>query len=90
MAKEDRWFNIKRKARRKKNKWIQRAIKHPGALKAWLKKRHPELLKRNREISFTKLRRFYYKNKDRLTAHRRRQIQLALNLHKMSRKRRKR
>jgi len=86
MAKEDRWFNIKRKARRKKDKWIQRAIKHPGALKQWLRKRHPELLKRNREISFTKLRQFYRKNKDKLTTHRRRQIQLALNLHKLKRR----
>ncbi|WP_155589485.1 hypothetical protein [Sulfolobus acidocaldarius] len=51
-------------------KWIQKAIKHPGALKSWLKTEHPELLKENGEIAWTKLRKFYEKHKDELTEHR--------------------
>jgi len=30
----------------KGKRWIQKAVKHRGALKNWLKKEHPELLKR--------------------------------------------
>jgi CRISPR/Cas system-associated endonuclease Cas3-HD len=71
-----------------RKRWIQRAIKHKGALKRWLKKEHPELLK-NGKIAWAKLRKFYEKNKDNLTEHRRRQIQLALTLHRLALKRRK-
>jgi hypothetical protein len=74
---------------RKKNKWIQKAIKHPGALKKWIKENHSNLLKPNGEIAWTKLREFYEKHKDELTEHRRRQIQLALNLHRLAMRRRK-
>jgi len=70
-------------------RWIQKAVKHRGALKRWLRANHPELLKSNGEIAFTKLREFYEKNKDELTEHRKRQIQLALNLHKLARRRKK-
>jgi len=73
----------------RRDKWIQKAVKHRGALKKWLKENHPELLKSNGEIAFTKLREFYEKNKDELTEHRKRQIQLALNLHKLARRRKK-
>ena len=73
----------------RRGKWIQRAIKHPGALKKWLKKEHPSLLKKNGEIAWTKLREFYEKHKDELTEHRRRQIQLALTLHRLSLRRKK-
>lgn len=73
----------------KEKRWIQRAIRHPGSLKKWLKEHHPELLKANGEIAWTKLRQFYEKHKDELTEHRRRQILLAFNLHKLSRKKRK-
>jgi len=71
----------------KSKKWIQKAIKHPGALKAWLKREHPHLLKKNGEIKWTKLREWFQKHKDELTDHRRRQIQLALTLHKLAWKR---
>ena len=73
----------------KGKRWIQKAIKHPGSLKKWLRANHPELLKSNGEIAFTKLREFYEENKDELTEHRKRQIQLALNLHKLARRRKK-
>ncbi len=73
----------------RKDKWIQKAIKHPGALKAWLKKEHPSLLKPNGEIAWTKLRDWYEKHKDELTEHRKHQIQLAFTLHKMALKRRR-
>jgi len=73
----------------KGKRWIQRAIKHPGALKKWLRANHPELLKKNGEIAFTKLREFYQKHKDELTEHRRRQILLALNLHRLAKNRKK-
>jgi len=74
---------------RRRDRWIQKAIKHPGSLKRWLKENHPELLKKNGEIAFTKLREFYEKHKDELTDHRRRQILLALNLHRLAKKRKK-
>ena len=61
----------------RRDKWIQRAIKHPGALKGWLKKEHPELLKSNGEIAWTKLRERYEHHKDKLTEHRKHQIQVA-------------
>ena len=70
-------------------KWIQKAVKHRGALKKWLKKEHPELLKSNGEIAFTKLREFYEKHQDELREHRRRQILLALTLHRLAKKRKK-
>ena len=73
----------------KKDEWIQRAIKHPGALKKWLKKEHPELLKENGKIAWTKLRDWYEKHKDELTEHRKHQIQLAFTLHRLALKRRK-
>jgi hypothetical protein len=76
-------------AGRKKDKWIQEAIKHRGALKRWLKENHPSLLKKNGEIKWTKLREWFRKHKDELTEHRRRQIQLALTLHKLSIRRKK-
>ncbi len=69
---------------RKKEKWIQKAIKHPGALKRWLKREHPHLLKKNGEIAWTKLREWFEKHKNELTEHRKRQIQLALTLHKLA------
>jgi hypothetical protein len=72
-----------------RKRWIQRAIKHPGALKRWLKENHPELLKSNGEIAWTKLRDWYEKHKDELTEHRKHQIQLAFILHKMALRRRK-
>jgi hypothetical protein len=68
----------------RKKRWIQEAIKHPGALKKWLKREHPHLLKKNGEIAWTKLREWFEKNKDKLTEHRKRQIQLALTLHKLA------
>jgi len=74
---------------RRSKRWIQKAIKHVGALKKWLAKEHPELLKENGEIAFTKLREWYEKHKDELTDHRRRQINLAFMLHKMAMRRRK-
>jgi hypothetical protein len=74
---------------KKRDKWIQKAIKHKGALKAWLKKEHPSLLKKNGEIAFTKLREFYEKHKNELTEHRKHQIQLAFTLHKLAMKKRK-
>jgi len=70
-----------------KKKWIQRAIKHPNALKKWLKENHPSLLKANGQIAWTKLREFYEKHQDELTEHRRRQILLALTLHRLAKKR---
>jgi len=73
----------------KGKRWIQKAVKHRGALKNWLKKEHPELLKRNGEIAFTKLREFYEEHKDELTEHRKHQIQLALTLHKLAMRKRK-
>ncbi len=72
-----------------KKRWIQKAIKHPGALVKWLKKEHPELLKKNGEISWTKLREWYEKHKDELTEHRKHQINLAFTLHKMAMRRKK-
>jgi len=72
-----------------KKKWIQRAIKHPGALKKWLKENHPSLLKKNGEIAWTKLREWYEKHKDELTEHRKHQIELAFTLHKLALKRRR-
>ena len=72
-----------------KKRWVQKAIKHYGALKRWLKENHPELLKENGEITFTKLREWYEKHKDKLTEHRKRQINLAFTLHKMAMRRRK-
>jgi phage host-nuclease inhibitor protein Gam len=75
---------------RRSKRWVQKAIKHVGALKKWLKKEHPELLKENGEIAFTKLREWYEKHKDELTEHRKRQINLAFTLHKMAMRRRKR
>ena len=76
-------------ARRKDEEWIQKAIKHYGALKKWLKKEHPELLKPDGEIAFTKLREFYEKHKDELTTHRKRQITFAFTLHKLAMRKRK-
>jgi len=73
----------------KEDEWIQKAIKHQGALKKWLKKEHPELLKSNGDIAFTKLREWYEKHKDELTDHRKRQINLAFTLHKLAMRRRK-
>jgi len=73
----------------KGKRWIQRAIKHPGALKNWLKKEHPELLKSNGEIAWTKLREFYEKHQNELTEHRKHQIQLALTLHRLAKRRKK-
>jgi hypothetical protein len=72
-----------------KKRWIQKAIKHYGALKKWLKKEHPELLKTNGEIAFTKLREWYEKHKDELTDHRKRQINLAFTLHRIAMRRRR-
>jgi len=72
-----------------RKKWIQRAIKHPGALKKWLKENHPSLLKKNGEIAWTKLREWYEKHKDELTEHRKHQIELAFTLHKLALKRRR-
>jgi len=74
----------------RKKGWIQKAIKHPGALKRWLKEEHPHLLKKNGEIKWTALREWFRKHKDELTEHRKRQIQLALTLHKLAVRRRKR
>jgi len=71
----------------RKDRWIQKAVKHRGALKNWLKKEHPELLKKNGQIAFTKLREFYERDKDELTEHRKRQIRLALNLHTLAKRR---
>ena len=73
----------------RRDKWIKKAIKHVGALKRWLKKEHPEVLKSNGEIAFTKLREWYEKNKHELTEHRKHQIQLALNLHRLAKRRKK-
>jgi len=73
----------------KGKRWIQKAIRHPGALKKWLKKEHPELLKSNGEIAWTKLRDWYEKHKDELTEHRKHQILLAFTLHRLAVKRRK-
>ena len=73
----------------KSKKWIQKAIKHPGALKRWLKENHPELLKKNGEIAWTKLREWYTKHKDELTPHRKRQIELAFTLHRLSLRRKR-
>jgi len=70
-------------------RWIQKAIRHKGALKEWIKKEHPTLLRKDGEISITKLEEFYRKHKDELTAHRKRQIILALRLYRMRRKIRK-
>jgi len=68
-------------------RWIQKAIKHPGSLKKWLRANHPEVLKSNGEIAWTKLRDWYERHKDELTEHRRRQILLALTLHRLAKKR---
>jgi hypothetical protein len=76
-------------ARRKDDKWIQKAIKQRGALKKWLKKEYPELLKKNGEITWTKLRDWYERHKEELTEHRKHQIQLAFTLHKLALRRRK-
>jgi hypothetical protein len=73
----------------RRDRWIQKAIKHPGALKKWLKKEHPELLKKDGEIAWTKLRDWYKKHKDELTEHRKHQIALAFTLHKLALRRRK-
>jgi len=70
-------------------RWIQKAVKHRGALKKWLKENHPEVLKKNGQIAWTKLREFYEKHQDELTEHRRRQILLALTLHRLAKKRKK-
>jgi len=75
--------------RRKDEGWIQRAIKHQGALKKWLKKEHPELLKSNGDIAFTKLRDWYEKHQDELTEHRKHQILLAFTLHKLAMRKKK-
>jgi len=72
-----------------KKRWIQKAIKHPGSLKKWIKENHPSLLKPDREIAWTKLREWYERHKDELTEHRKHQIQLALTLHKLSLRRKK-
>ena len=74
---------------RKEDEWIQEAIKHYGALKRWLKENHPELLKSDGTIAFTKLREFYEKHKDELTTHRKRQINFAFTLYKLAMTRRK-
>ena len=74
---------------RRKDKWIQKAIKHKGALKKWLKENHPSLLKPNGEIAWTKLRDWYEKHEGELTEHRKHQIQLAFTLHRLALKRKK-
>ena len=73
----------------RRDRWIKKAIKHPNSLKRWLKENHPELLKKNGEIAWTKLREFYEKHKDELTEHRKHQIELAFTLHKLALKRRR-
>jgi hypothetical protein len=73
----------------KEDEWIQKAIKHYGALKRWLKENHPELLKSDGTIAWTKLREFYEKHKDELTTHRKHQITFAFTLHKLAMRRRK-
>jgi hypothetical protein len=40
----------------KEDEWIQKALKHYGALKRWLKENHLELLKSDGTIAWTKLR----------------------------------
>ena len=72
-----------------RKRWVQKAIKHYGALKRWLRENHPNLLKPNGEIAFTKLREWYEKHKHQLTDHRKRQINLAFTLHKMAMRRKK-
>jgi len=74
----------------RRDKWIQKAVKHPGALKKWLKENHPGLLKKNGEIAYSKLREWYEKHKDELTEHRKHQIQLAFTLHRLSLRKKKR
>jgi len=75
----------------RRDKWIQKAVKHRGALKNWLKKEHASLLKPNGEIAYRKLRDWYEKHQDELTEHRKHQIHLAFTLHRLSlRKKKKR
>jgi hypothetical protein len=73
----------------RRDRWIQKAIKHRGALKRWLKENHPELLKKNGEIAYSKLRDWYERHKDELTDHRRHQIQLAFTLRKLAMRKKK-
>jgi len=73
----------------KGKRWIQKVIRHRGALRKWLRANHPNLLKKNGEIAWTKLREWYERHKDELTEHRKHQIQLALTLHKLSLRRKK-
>jgi len=74
---------------RRKDKWIQKAIRHRGALRRWLKENRPSLLKPNGEIAWKELKEWYERHKDELTDHRNRQIRLALNLHTLAKRRKK-
>ncbi|RLI77310.1 hypothetical protein DRP04_11610 [Archaeoglobales archaeon] len=44
----------RKKGRKKDRKWIQKAIKHPGALKRWLKRNAKKVEKVTGEKPFTK------------------------------------
>jgi len=91
MAKNDKWYRRATKhTARRKDKWIQKAIKHRGALKKWLHENHPNLLKKNGEIAYRKLREWYERHQDELTEHRKHQIQLAFTLHKLASRKKKR
>ena len=44
----------KRRGRKRKDKWIQRAIKRPGSLRAWLKRHEKKLRRLTRMKVFNK------------------------------------
>ena len=67
---------------RRKKDWIQKSIKHKGALRRWAEEHH--FINKNGTINLRKA--YAYAKKHHLT-HRMRQINLARNLRKLSRKR---
>ncbi len=64
-------------------KWIQKANIKKGALKEYLKRNAPNTLNKDGTINYTKLKKWYEKNKDKLTTTTKRRINLAFTLRKI-------
>lgn len=82
----------KGRKKRKKRKWIQKAIKHPGALKAWAKRNarkiaaatHSKVFTKDGELNTRTLEKLRHtKMWDRLDTTTKRRINLAITLEKM-------
>jgi len=69
---------------RKRRNWIQRAIKHKGSLKHWLKKHYgKKAFTKHGKIKISFLRKLEHKKLPKRIKHK---ISLALTLHKLRRK----